>query len=545
MEESKFVKVLDLFKPIFNRMDVDYQSLRSILNMKLVLDSRRTSTVLQGGAEQKKERNNFLYSLGFYLLMGLIMVPFIIIGENYIFQMSMVFGVFMFFMMTSLVADFSSVLLDLRDKEILLSKPISSQTLNVAKFLHIAYYIFMTSLALVGPALLVSLFRKGFLFFLLFLFEIVLIDLFLIVVTGILYLLILRFFDGEKLKDIITYVQIGLTLAITVGYQLLARAFTFVDLDKINFEAGAWAYLLPPIWFSAPFELVFNNNSETSTIVYSLLALVVPIAAIVFYIRSIPEFESNLQKLNDTGGIRKDEGRLARFLSKLFTNDEEERNLYSFARNMMKNEREFKLKVYPNLGFGLIFPFLMMLPTVMDSTLLEIRNSGNFLSLYLIAFVILGIVQYLPYSSDYRGAFVFRVSPIKDTTSIYKGALKAGFIHLFTPVFLFEGIIFLLIFGLRIVPDLVLIYLNISIATVLIYKIINKDIPFSRDFERVRKGKFVEVFLSSALVFVFFLAHYFVSKLKFGVYIFILASIFINILVWKKGFKDKVLEAEL
>lgn len=545
MEESKFVKVLDLFKPIFNRMDVDYQSLRSILNMKLVLDSRRTSTVLQGGAEQKKERNNFLYSLGFYLLMGLIMVPFIIIGENYIFQMSMVFGVFMFFMMTSLVADFSSVLLDLRDKEILLSKPISSQTLNVAKFLHIAYYIFMTSLALVGPALLVSLFRKGFLFFLLFLFEIVLIDLFLIVVTGILYLLILRFFDGEKLKDIITYVQIGLTLAITVGYQLLARAFTFVDLDKINFEAGAWAYLLPPIWFSAPFELVFNNNSETSTIVYSLLALVVPIAAIVFYIRSIPEFESNLQKLNDTGGIRKDEGRLARFLSKLFTNDEEERNLYSFARNMMKNEREFKLKVYPNLGFGLIFPFLMMLPTVMDSTLLEIRNSGNFLSLYLIAFVILGIVQYLPYSSDYRGAFVFRVSPIKDTTSIYKGALKAGFIHLFTPVFLFEGIIFLLIFGLRIVPDLVLIYLNISIATVLIYKIINKDIPFSRDFERVRKGKFVEVFLSSALVFVFFLAHYFVSKLKFGVYIFIVASILINILVWNRGFKDKVLEAEL
>ena len=543
MKESKFVKVLDLFKPIFNRMDVDYQTLRSILNMKLVLDTRRTSTVLQAGAEQKKERNNFLRSLGFYLLIGLIMIPFIIIGDNYFFQMSMVFGVFMFFMMTSLVADFSSVLLDLRDKEILLSKPISSKTLNVAKFLHIAYYIFMTSLALMGPALLVSLFRKGFLFFLLLLLEIVLIDLFLIVVTGILYLLILRFFDGEKLKDIITYVQIGLTMFITVGYQLLARVFTFVDLDKITFEAGAWTYLLPPIWFSAPFELVFNSNSEISIIVYSLLALLVPIAAIVFYVKSIPEFESNLQKLNDTGGIRRDEGRLARFLSKLFTEDEEERNLYSFARNMMKNEREFKLKVYPNLGFGLIFPFLMMLPTVMDSTLVEIRNSSNFLNLYLIAFVILGIVQFLPYSSDYAGAFVFRVTPIKDTSSIYKGALKAGFIHLFTPVFLFESIIFLFIFGLRIVPDLILIYLNISIATVLIYKIINKDIPFSRDFERVRKGKFVEVFLASSVVFVFFLAHFFALEIKFGIYIFILASIFINILVWKKGFNDKVLEA--
>ena len=176
-----FLKFLDRFKGLFERIDVDYGALRSILGVKLLLDTRRSSTVMQGGGnEKKKDRNNFLASLGFYLLLGLVMIPFIIFGEEYIFQMTIVFSMFMFFMMTSLISDFSSVLLDLRDKDILLSKPINKRTLNMSKFIHIFYYMFMTSMALIGPAFLVSLFRKGILFFLVFLFEIILIDLFLI-----------------------------------------------------------------------------------------------------------------------------------------------------------------------------------------------------------------------------------------------------------------------------------------------------------------------------------------------------------------------------
>ena len=179
------------------------------------------------------------------------MIP-LLFGNNYLFQMSFVFGIFMFFMMTSLISDFSSVLLDLRDKEILLSKPINNRTLNMAKVLHIFFYVFMITMAIMGPALIVSLIKNGVLFFLIFLMEIILIDLFLIVVTGLIYLLILRFFDGEKLKDIINYVQIGLTITLSAGYQLIGRIFNFVDLNNIEFINKWWTYILSPVWFAAP-----------------------------------------------------------------------------------------------------------------------------------------------------------------------------------------------------------------------------------------------------------------------------------------------------
>lgn len=40
-----------------------------------------------------------------YLIMGAFLIMFIIIGENFLFQMSFVFGVTMFLLMTSLMAE--------------------------------------------------------------------------------------------------------------------------------------------------------------------------------------------------------------------------------------------------------------------------------------------------------------------------------------------------------------------------------------------------------------------------------------------------------
>ena len=57
------------------------------------------------------------------------------------------------------------------------------------------------TMAIAAPSLLVSLFRQGPAFFLLYIFEILLIDIFVVVLTALLYMTILKFFDGEKLKD--------------------------------------------------------------------------------------------------------------------------------------------------------------------------------------------------------------------------------------------------------------------------------------------------------------------------------------------------------
>ncbi|MFP3442887.1 hypothetical protein R0K18_34645, partial [Pantoea sp. SIMBA_133] len=47
-------------------------------------------------------------------------------------------------------------------------------------------------------------------------------------------------------------------------------------------------------------------------------------------------------------------------LASLLTTSKEEHAFYQFAERMLKNERDLKLKIYPSLGFAIIFPFVFL-----------------------------------------------------------------------------------------------------------------------------------------------------------------------------------------
>ena len=172
--------------------------MRKILQIKFIMDSRRVPTIVSNSSKKEKENdskdeNNFNKSLLIYGFIGIIIVPIVWMGENFIFQMSFVFGILMFMIMTSLISDFSSVLLDIRDKNIIFSKPVNSKTLSMAKIIHVLTYMFFITVSLSGAGLVAALVRHGILFFLIFLLEIILMDLFIVVLTALLYLIILKF----------------------------------------------------------------------------------------------------------------------------------------------------------------------------------------------------------------------------------------------------------------------------------------------------------------------------------------------------------------
>ena len=138
MSDFRVLKILDIFRPLFIRFNVDYPLLRNMLEVKLFIDERRVP-ILFGDTKEKKG-NFFLKSLWIYALYGLILVYFIF-GEAYMFQMSMIFGIALFILMTSLIADFSPILLDTRDKAITKTKRVDQRTIAVAKSVHILMYL--------------------------------------------------------------------------------------------------------------------------------------------------------------------------------------------------------------------------------------------------------------------------------------------------------------------------------------------------------------------------------------------------------------------
>lgn len=546
MKDFKVLKLLDKFEWLFKRLGVDYHIMRRILQVKLIMDGRRVPTVIGNSGRKKegsenKDVNNFIKSLWLYMFFGIMTVPLVVMGRNFIFQMSFVFGMLMFLVMTSLISDFSSVLLDIRDKNIIFSKPVSGRTLSFAKAIHIFIYMFFITISLSGFALIVSLFRHGILFFILFLLEIILMDLLIVVLTALLYLVILKFFDGEKLKDIINYVQIGLTITITVGYQLLGRLFNLAEI-KVDFVPKWWQYFIVPVWFGSPFQVIINGDHNITFIIFSALVLIVPIISILIYVKLIPSFERNLQKLNNNSAperVKENKGIMDRVL-KIICSSREERIFFRFAANMLKNERDFKLKVYPSLGFALIFPFIFMFNSMRDKGFQGIASSKLYLNIYFCALFLPTVVLMMKYSGKYKGAWIYKVIPTRNAAPIFKGTLKAFMVKLLVPIFAAESVIFIAIFGIRILPDLAVVFLTMTLFIVLCFMIFKKTLPFSQPFEAAQQGDGLVMFPLIILLGVLAAVHYGITMFAAGKYLYMMILVLANVLTWKKAFNISI-----
>ncbi|RSD26891.1 hypothetical protein [Mesobacillus subterraneus] len=535
MDQFFILRLLDLFQPLFEKLGIEYKTMRRILQVKLTMDQRRKPTVFQqsGNKKDKPEKNEFFKSLWIYALFGLMLIPFLFFKDTYLFQVSILFSIFMFIVMTTLISDFSSVLLDLRDKSVLSTKPVNSKTVSMAKLLHVTIYMLYITLAITLIPLIVSLFVKGFLFFLLLLGTFVLADIFIIAFTALLYLFILRFFDGEKLKDIINYVQIALSIAMMVGYQVVIRSFEFVDLTY-QFDFSWWQLLLPPLWFGGLFDLLLGGRTATGIILLAAFAVIGPVVSIVVYLKMIPDFERNLQKLSSQSGKKKSSSRWKLLRSVPFFVSKAELQFFRFASRMMKNERDFKLKVYPSLGFAIVIPFVFMFNSYSWMTFEEFTASRNYMTIYSVLLVIPASVMMLAHSGSYKGSWVFQVAPVASLGIINKAALKAFLFQLFLPLYLLVSIVFSILFGVRIIDDLFAALIAALVYTVLCFLLGKKELAFSQPFDAVQKSGDISVFLLFLIIPILVGLHFLALTLPYGVIGYAIALFIINLVLWRK-----------
>jgi len=331
--------------------------------------------------------------------------------------------------------------------------------------------------------------------------------------------------------------QIILTIVISVGYQLVGRLFGVVDL-KIQFTPKWWQYFIPPVWFSAPFELIKKSEIHSTYVIFTVMAIVIPIMAILVYMKLMPLFEENLLKLsNNYGTTKKAKGKPGQLLSRLLCRSREERIFFRFASDMMRNEREFKLKVYPTLGFSIIFPFIFIFQRLSSESLKEISQGRSFFFIYFCGMMIPTLIMMIKYSETYKGAWIYKALPINSVVPIFKGTIKAFLIKLFIPMFILQGIIFVTIFGIRIVPHIFVVFLNMMIFNISCFMVMGKSLPFSEPFEASQQSSGAASIALIAVLGVLAVIHLLVGKLDNGVYILLALGFISNLVLWKIGFK--------
>lgn len=548
MKEFRALRYLDGARFFYEKMGVNYPMMRKILQVKMTLDERRRPTIMMKEENKEEEKNLFRKSLWMYGMMGLVVMIFLFPNYSLFFKMNMIYGMLVFMVMTIMISDFSSVLLDTKEKGILLTRPIDVRTINAAKVTHILMYLLTITMIIATPTLIVGSMKYGLIFPGILLIQLLVIPGLILLFTSLLYFLILSFFSGEKLKDIINYFQIFLTIFMIIVYQLIGNVFQVLDYN-ITFTPKWWSYFIPSTWFAAPFSLILEGQNEAYYLVSTMMGIIVPLLIAILYFKKVaPFFEEKLQKLNENSSkinraLERRE-RLQERIARVLCWDPMERVFFRFAKNILAHERNLKLKLYPNLALAAIMPLIFLVRSFSHVNSLEemleaVSGGKYYLIIYLSIALLVTNLPMLSTGEGYRAAWIYKVLPVEDFSVIYKGALKAFIVKLILPLYIFMATIFLLLYGFEIMGDILLMFFNLVFAILLIFYCFVKSLPFSQSFEEVKYNNVAAVFLAGGFCAVSAYIHHLVSTSNIGLAIYFLLLLLAIIFLWKRSMKIK------
>lgn len=531
MEDFFSLKILDLFRPLFEAFGVEYEKMRLIVSMKLTLDKRKNNS--------SENKNSLMQSVILYLVIGLVASRIIVMPIDIMTKMTVLFALIFVMLLTCFITDFSSVILDTYDRHIIGITDVKDITLNMAKIVHIIIYISIISLSISAFSIIMILMAYNIGFCLLFILCMILMDFLLIMMTSVIYYLLIKIFKGEKLKDVLNLFQIFMILVFSIMYYFITSSLSDIQINY-TFSINAYDLFIPFMWFASLFCVIFYGKIQTLYIIMAILGIIVPILSILIYIKLTPAFERNLDKLEQVSYNEKDSKSKKNFVSKLankICKNNEEKSFFEFIYTNLSRDREFKTRVYPTLASGIIMPLVLFFVTYDRSIsimeyLKSLSMTNNFLNIYLAVILLQNCILLLKYSKEYEASFIYDVLPISKKKNIYSAEFKVIIIKLFVPVFIIIGIPYLILFKAKFIVHLLIAFVSTIFISMGTFRVNDKSLPFSEDYAvTANTSNFLNIIKSIGFVGVAVLLHYLII-LKTP-YIFSVAYLILLILIMK------------
>lgn len=526
------LKILDKFQRLFEKFGIDYEIMRAILKTKLILDTRRAPVLAEQNKKKSSESTSMMRGYLLHLIFGVFLAFFIYFIKDEMIRMIYFAGAFFFMTTMYLISDFSFVLLDTKDKNILLTKPIDSRIVSLAKVLHILIYMFRLNGFIAGPSLVAIFMINGAGAIPILLLEILLMDLLIFLVTAFIYLMILRFFDGELLRNIINLIQILLTVLVTLGYQIAVRMIDFTDLQNVNYSFKFHNFFNPILWFGAPFEILFNGGRETYLYVFTILLIFVPIICFIIYLRLSKKMESLLLKLEGYGKEKPSRHRIELMIGKILNRNETVRQSYHFANAVMRSDRSLKLKIYPALATGILLPVLMIFNMGVRGHDFE-PTGYEYLYLYFNLLVVPGVLELTLYSSAWKGSYIYAASGFAGLKELYRGILQAVVVRLFIPLLVLNSVIYIMLFKGRFIFDTIILFLVCIVTMPVLGKIYFISLPFSKPIDESNQNKDIgKFFVSLGVIGITVILHIVSRAVPLGTWVYMVLLIILIPVSW-------------
>lgn len=522
-----FLMILSWLRPLIVRLGADADQVRAIVALKLTLDNRRNYTAFAAQQYKQKDRSNsFWLMLLLYGFMGLAGMGVLLTAYSQapLYALSFSYAIPMVLVGMALISDFSAVLLDSSDNTIILPCPVTGRTLLIARLIHICLYLLMISLATSIASLIVVGIRFGLPMALVYFVFTILGTLLVVFLTNLLYLLLMRFASEEKLREVITYMQIVVAIFFYAGYQILPRMIEATGRE-ITMTVQWWHYLLPPVWLGGAMETMLTFTFDSVHIGLLLLTLLTPFIGLwitvkyltPLYSQRIASIDTDARSASLSHAVTQSTDQVEKMANLLSGSPSEAAGFVLTWRTMLR-DRQFKLRAYPALGYMVVlfFMFFWRSPSMRDN--FDAGGFSTLMPLYLCSLMLSNAINLIWYSDLYKAAWVYATTPLAEPGSVMLGAVKAAIVQFLLPVQLIVSVVVLYLAGWSVLDD-VLLTVGINLLIAGLYAIgSGYHLPFSTPINQLTKGANVARTLLTMLVIgILGFAHWGLTKIPYGV----------------------------
>jgi ABC-2 type transport system permease protein len=536
--------LLSPFKPIIERTGADFKQVCYLVDLKLLLDNRKTNP--NSTRQRNDPKNTLIRQSLMYVFVGT-MLSLMFLQSKDLFLISFSTHIYLMVMVAiSMMAEYSVSLFDTRDNNLIIPLPVNGQTLGWARVMHIFLYLFLLTFSLVLPALVTTGIKFGILSSLLLFASALLNTIFTLFFTIFIYLGLMKFTSGDKLKDVLMYIQVGLTIAIMIGYQFAPR-YLMNNGGNSSLMQPDWYFLfIPPAWFSM-LTTSFQHH-ETIILAGTILALVIPVISMLFIGKNLfYGFENKLNQLNSGDVSNKKEKQYNRkrensvwfqIITLILGVPKSELPVFGLMWKLTGRERLFKQSILPMIAYMVVIPLF----SIFSSKDMGKLDAKYLTFLYFTIMTSSMIPFIINIGNNSQTIWIFRSIPTLRPSTVLSNAVKAAFGRFFVPIFIVMVLPLFYFKGPMAIIDIITIFLFNCFITFAILYFQPPAMPFSQTKAAAQGGKtalrmMLIIFLAIPLGFL----HAWLSG-KNGWLAVVPALLFLPflILIEKKWFPEKI-----
>lgn len=539
-----FLYLIMLPRGLWRSLGADVDQLQAILNVRLLMDNRRP--INMGRPQKKPSKASIALQMFLSSLAGFIYIfPLFTFNDKIV----GVFGYFSFFMVMlsfTLITDFSNILVDTRDKHIILPRPINDRTVFLSRILHVFIYLFRIVLPMSLPGWVAVGFLFGWMAPVWFIVPLLLMVCMVLFLVNGLYLLILRLTTPTRFKEIINYFQIAFSVLIFASYYLFPRLMeqqVVQEFNPINYPFLKW---IPSYWLAATWSWLGVPYVLAGTKWVAALAIIFPVVCVYVTARFLaPTFTKKLGALDVTdapppvkaatsakGGQKKS---LAFRFANAFNKSQAAQSGFLITWWQTGRSRSFRMRVFPTFAYIPVY-FVWLLTNNKDG-LGGLKNLADghrhLLLLYMSSFVLLNAITYITSSEQFKAAWIYYATPVEKPGRVMTGGFMAVWVKFFLPFFIAISAFVLWIWGTNSLLDIALALVNVSMFALIIVRVGMRRLPFSVSEQMVNSGgRFIRTFMGMLVPAALGFGHYLAVELWWLKALFLVLSSILLWLVW-------------